>query len=182
MEPLVPTADDLFDRRLGAATERVRLFVRLRLGSALRSRFEPEDVLQETCAAALRARERYDDRGDEAFVKWVCRISETTIRSMAEREGAAKRTPPGECGRLSVILGIAGDSATGPVTAADRAERNERLARAMESLPDDEREALLGRFFLDRTFEEIGEAAGIGTTSARRLVGRATKRLGERLR
>jgi len=89
------------DRRLAAATDRVRLYVRIRLGATLRNRFEPEDVVQEACAAALRARERYDDRGDEAFVKWVCRIAETTIRSLAEREGAAKRTPSGRTSRRS---------------------------------------------------------------------------------
>jgi len=176
------TREDALGRRLAAAADRLRLFVRVRLGPGLRARHDPEDLVQETLAAALRARERYEDRGDGAFVRWLCRVAETTIRSVAEREGAAKRTPPGERERLSRILRLAGDDATGPATAAARAERDERLARALESLADDEREALVARFFLDRTFEEIGAAAGVSTTTARRLVGRATRSLGERLR
>ena len=174
--------DDALDRRIAAAAERVRLYVRVRLGPALRARFEPEDVVQEALAAALAVRDRFEDRGDGSLVRWLCRIAETTIRSLAEREGAAKRTPPGEAERLSRILRLVDDPGTGPATAAARAERNAALARALERLPEDERDAVLARFFRGLTFEETAREIGVGETTARRLVGRALRALGDDLR
>jgi RNA polymerase sigma-70 factor (ECF subfamily) len=172
--------DDAFARRLAVAAERVRLFVRVRLGPALRARHEPDDVLQETLAAAYRVRDRFEDRGPDSLVRWLCRIAETTIRALAEREGAAKRTPPGALTPIS--RAVLRDLATGPATAAARTERHERLAAAIETLPEDERQAVLGRFFRGLTFEEIADELDASTTTARRLVGRATRRLGEVLR
>ena len=182
MEKNAPDQTDDLGRRIASAADRVLLFVRVRLGPALRKKMEPEDVLQETYASALVALDGFEDRGDAALVMWHCRIAETTIRSLAEREGAAKRTPPGDRERLTRILDLVRDSVTGPATAAGRVERNERLARAMDDLDEDERRAVLLRFFLGRTFAEIGEEIEISTTAARRLVGRATKRLGGHLR
>jgi RNA polymerase sigma-70 factor (ECF subfamily) len=176
------TADVALDRRIAAAAERVRLFVRVRLGPALRARHEPEDVVQEALADALAGRDRFEDRGDGSLVRWLCRIAETTIRSLAEREGAAKRTPPGEAERLSRILRLVDDPATGPVTAADRAERHARLAASLEALPDDEREAVLARFFRGLTFAETADELGTSETTARRLVARGLRDLGEELR
>jgi RNA polymerase sigma factor (sigma-70 family) len=182
MERSASEHPDELGRRIASAADRVLLYIRVRLGPALRKKMEPEDVLQETYAAALAVLDRFEDRGDEFLVRWLCRIAETTIRSLAEREGAAKRTPPGDRERLTRILDLVRDSVTGPATAVGRSERNEKLARAMDDLPEDERRAILARFFLGRTFEEIGEEIDISTTAARRMVGRATKRLGGLLR
>lgn len=164
--------------RFAAAADRVLLYVRLRLGAALRKRHDPLDVLQETLLAAWRIRDRFEDRGPDSFVRWLCRIAETTIAALAEREGAAKRTPPGDAEPISRVLDRVRASATGPVTAAARAEEHERLAAAIDALPDDERAALLDRFFVGRTFAEIAARAGVPETTARRLVGRATRRVG----
>ena len=139
-------------------------------------------MLQGTYAAALPIQDRFEDRGDDSLVRWLCRIAETTIRAIAEREGAAKRTPPGEAQRLTRILDLVRDSVTGPVTAVDRADRHERLSRAMEELEEDERRAVLGRFFLGRTLEEVATDLDVSATAVRRLVGRATKRLGGLIR
>ena len=171
-----------FGPRIAAAADRVLLYIRIRLGPALRKKMEPEDVLQETYAAALDARDRFEDRGDEALVRWLCRIAETTICSLAEREGALKRTPPGDRERLTFVLDLVRDSITGPATAARQAEQSEKLARAMEDLPEEERRAVLARFFLGKTFTEISEEMALSVSAARRLVGRGTKRLGGLLR
>ncbi|MEN8148311.1 MAG: RpiB/LacA/LacB family sugar-phosphate isomerase, partial [Planctomycetota bacterium] len=93
-----------------AAAPRVLLYVRIRLGAVLRRKMEPEDVLQETYAAALAVLDRFEDRGDDFLVRWLCRIAETTIRAAAEREGAAKRTPPAEAQRLTRIPALVHDS------------------------------------------------------------------------
>jgi RNA polymerase sigma factor (sigma-70 family) len=79
--------------------------------------------------------------------------------------------------------GIAAPAATtGPATGAARREEHERLASAIEALEPEEREAILARYFADRTVDEIAASLGRSPTAVRRLLGRAVVRLGERLR
>jgi RNA polymerase sigma-70 factor (ECF subfamily) len=170
--------EDLFAR----SADRVLLFIRMRLGTKLAARMEPMDVLQDTWVEAQRGFDGFASRGRGSFTAWLCRIAENRIRALADHHGAAKRTPPGEPLPVSRVLERARADATGPVTAAARSEDRERLERALGGLEADEREALLMRHFLGRTFEEVAEALDLPPTTARRLVGRATARLGRILR
>ena len=51
----------------------------------------------------------------------------------------------------------------------------------MEELDEQERHAVLLRYFAAKTHEEIAEVLGRSATSVRRLLGRALKSLGQRL-
>ena len=62
------------DRLFARAADRLLLFVRLRLGPALRPRLEPNDVLQEVFAHAHRDFGRFEPAAgsdpDRSFVHW----------------------------------------------------------------------------------------------------------------
>ena len=122
-----------FDRLFALAAPRLRLYLRARMGSALRAVAEPEDVLQETWLAAHRALGGFEDRGPGSFTRWLCRIAENVLRGLADHHGAAKRTPAGEALGPEEAARWA-DTATGVATGAARAEERERLAVALESL------------------------------------------------
>lgn len=171
-----------FDRLFAGAADRLHLFVRARLGAALRARLEPWDVVQETYVDALAAFERFEPRGEGSFVRWLCCLAESRIRALADHHGALKRRPPGERVQLSEVLERARTSGTGPVTAADRAATRVRVERSLEALPDDERLALLLRHFQGRTIDEVAAHLGRSATSVRRLLARAQERLGALLR
>jgi RNA polymerase sigma factor (sigma-70 family) len=51
----------------------------------------------------------------------------------------------------------------------------------MDALHEDERQALLLRYFEERTLDDMAATLGTSPTSVRRLLGRAMARLGERL-
>lgn len=172
---------DAYDELFAQAAERLRLYLRVRLGAELRGHEETRDLLQETYLAAHRAFERFEDRGEGAFVRWLCRIAENQIRGRLDHHRAQKRRLPGELERATRVLDRVAAAATGPVTAAGRSERRERLAAAMAALPQDEREALLLRHFEGRELDEIAQTLGTSATSVRRLLGRATLRLADRL-
>jgi RNA polymerase sigma factor (sigma-70 family) len=72
----------------------------------------------------------------------------------------------------------AAGTATGPVTAAARNEANERLRAALQAIDVDERDVLLRRYFAAETLDEIATASGRSITAVRRLLARATTRLG----
>lgn len=166
--------DDLFTR----TAARLQFYLRVRLGSVLRGHEDSRDLLQETYLAAHRAFASFEDRGEGAFVRWLCRIAENQIRARADYHGAAIRKPPQQVERVSAVLDRITAGASGPATMADRDEQRSRLAEALTSLPHDERDALRMRHFEGREIAEIADALGTSETSARRLIGRATVRLG----
>jgi RNA polymerase sigma-70 factor (ECF subfamily) len=176
-----PTTPDAFDARFADAAERLHLFLRVRTGRALRAHEDSLDLLQETYLAARSAFGGFEDRGDGAFVRWLCRIAENCIRARADHHGAQKRRPPEELARLSEMLSRIATGTLGPATRAERQEQREKLAAALVELPRDEREAFVMRHFEGLELEVIAARIGASATSVRRLLGRATLRLGERL-
>lgn len=169
---------EAYDRLFALAFERARLFVRMRLGPALRTKLDSRDVLQEAYVEAHRAFERFEYRGPGSFTKWLCRIIENRIRGLADHHGAKKRTPPGGHAHASRILERLEASTAGPATRVARHDANERLLAGMDELADEQREVLLLRFFQDRTIDEIASLTGHSATTARRLLGRAAVALG----
>lgn len=167
-----------YDGLFALAADRARLFARLRLGRALREKLDVEDVIQEAYLEAHRAFPAFRYQGDGAFTRWLCRIIENRIRGLADHHGAKKRQAPQGFARVSRIEEQVAASRTGPQTAVLRGERRERLVAAMDRLEEAEREALLLRFFQDRTIDEIAHVLGKSPSAARRLLGRATLRLG----
>src|SRR6185295_7237782 len=121
----------------------------------------------------------FEWRGEDAFAHWICRLAENRLRGLADHHGAKKRSPSRGFVRASAVADAVRASQTGPGTAAERGERRDRLARAMERLDDDEREALLHRHFEDRPVAEIAALMGRSPSATTRLLGRATSRLGE---
>ncbi len=169
-----PAYDELFAR----AIERVLVFVRARLGPRLAGKLEPMDLLQETYAEAHKAFASFEYRGDGSFVRWLCRIAENQIRGQANHFGAAKRRSPGGVLPVTRVLERARTTATGPGTALGRVEDRDRLVEALAKLTEEERQAILLRFFQDRTIDEIATALETSASSARRILGRAVERLG----
>lgn len=173
---------EAYDRLFALTADRVLLYVRMRLGEGLRRELESMDVLQEAYAEALRSLGDFDRGDDGAFARWLCRIAENRIRDLADRHGAAKRRPPGGVRPVTEVLDRVRASGTGPVTCAARAEKRACLERAVGALGDEERQAILLRYFQDRTVEEMGEVMGKSPSAVRRLLGRAIARLGDELK
>ena len=172
---------EAYDQLFARAANRVQWFIRMRLGPRLRERLDSMDVLQESYVEAHRAFERFEYRDDDSFFHWLCRLVENRIRGLADHYGAQRRSP-GEVVPVSRVLDKLRASGAGPATLAAQSEQRERLAAAMAHLETEEREALLLRHFQERSVEEIGDLLGKSPSSVRRLLGRATVRLGARLK
>jgi RNA polymerase sigma factor (sigma-70 family) len=165
-----------------AAAERVLLYLRLRMGDALRRERESLDVLQEAFVVAQQnlASSEVEDLG--SYLTWLCRIAENRLLRHAQHDRAQKRRPPGEREAFSAVIDRLRDGQTGPQTAALREERRQRVIAALDTEPEDARRALLGRFFEGRTLDEIAAELGRSPTGVRRLLGESAIRLGSTLR
>jgi RNA polymerase sigma-70 factor (ECF subfamily) len=170
-----------YDRLFAVAADKVLFFIRMHLRSPLREEMDPLDVLQETYLEAHRSFVRFDHRGTGSFSRWLCRIAAHVLAGLADRAGASKRRPPGRRRSISRVLDTVVESGVDPGEIAARREEIERLEQAMAALDGDERRALLLRYFQEETIEAMAEILEMSPTAVRRLLGRATARLGERL-
>jgi RNA polymerase sigma-70 factor (ECF subfamily) len=176
---------DARDRLFARAADRLLLFVRLRLGPALRPRLEPSDVLQEVFAHAHRDFGHFDPATgsdpDRNFVHWLCALAENRIRDLAAFHRARRRDPAREARDVTVVLRDLQRSGHGPATSMVRREERDRLSGAIEALQDPDREVLLLRFFEGLPVDAIADRTGQSPSSVRRAIGRATVQLGKRL-
>ena len=166
-----------FDHLFARVTPRLRWYVGIRLGLGLRARIEPEDVLQETFAAAWTGLASFEDRGPGSFLRWMFTLAENQIRGLAVHHRAQRRDA-GRTRPADTALAMAADPHTGPCTRAARVERRLQVARAMAQLEDNEREVLLARLVEGRTVAETAQRLGRSESSTRRLLASSSARLG----
>jgi RNA polymerase sigma factor (sigma-70 family) len=123
---------------------------------------DADDAFQETFLAALRAYPRV--REDGRLDRWILRIA--SRKAIDHHRGSARRPIPVE----SVPEAAIED---------ERAEPDDRLWRAVGSLPPKQRVAVVLRHVLDRPYEEIAEVLASSEEAARANVSQATRRLRE---
>jgi len=159
-----------YERLFGLHVDRLRMFVRMRLGS-LREKIEPDDVLQDAYLAAHRAFDTFEYTDDGAFLRWMCRIVDNRLRDAHDFFTAAKRQE----------VAIPKSAPTGPVTALGRAENRAAVERALAQLSDEHREVLLLRYFEGLSAEEAGERMNRTAGAIRNLAARALVELSKHL-
>jgi RNA polymerase sigma-70 factor (ECF subfamily) len=160
-------------------------FIEHRLGPALRTKIEPDDVFQETSAEAVRSlpEARFENR--DPF-SWLCQIAERRIvdahrrffgsqKRNAARERAIDAAPAGEERGGLIELLVA--SMTSASQAFSRNQREQRLLSAMDSLPQEQREALRLRYVEGQSSKEIGARLGKSDGAVRVLLTRSLQRL-----
>jgi RNA polymerase sigma-70 factor (ECF subfamily) len=162
---------EAYNRLFALHMDRALFFIRARLGPRLREKLESQDVLQDAYLAAHRDFENFEYTDEGSFTRWLCRIIENRICDLGDYFGAHKRQ--------SVQLPRA--DPTGPVTALDRAEHRQKVARALDRLSDDHRQVLLLRYFEGLSAEQTAERMGRSAGAVRKLTARALLALGEEL-
>lgn len=109
-----------------------------------------EDLAQDVFCRAWEARERYDELGRERG--YLLRIADRLVRDNRRRK--REIAVDGETWR---VLEPSDDAAEPDVNLA-RTENEQQLAKALQSLNEPQRRALLLRFYGDLDFREIAEA------------------------
>jgi RNA polymerase sigma factor (sigma-70 family) len=153
-----------FERLYEAEAQNVYGFLAYRTGD----RALAEDLLADTFERALRSRRKYDARKGTQR-SWLYAIALNLLRDHARRAAAESRAVE----RVGVPEGV--PSGLGAV------EDREALRRAMETLAEEEREAIALRFGADMTVPEIAAVLGQPLTTVEGRVYRALRKLRERL-
>ena len=144
-----------------------------RIPSWMRTGFETADLVQETLLHAFRRVDQFEPRGNGAMRAYLRQALQNRIHNV--RRDAMRR--PLAASLDAVDLAV--DTAS-PLDELLSAEERARYLSALESLQPEEREAIVGRFELGYSFEQLSAALGKPTADAARMaVRRAVVRLSE---
>jgi RNA polymerase sigma-70 factor (ECF subfamily) len=162
-------------------------FIQRQMGARLRRKLEPEDVLQEVTAEAVRLLPQTDLEDREPF-GWLCQIAQRRIIDAHRRFFEAQKRDAGR----EVSLGSATDDSqrgelinllVATMTTASKAfsrnQREVRLLQALSTLPEDRRQVLHLRYVEGLPTKEIAERVGKTDGAVRVLLTRSLARLQE---
>ncbi len=159
------------------------------LGPALRSRVEPEDIVQEVIVSALASPQQFQVAGRDPF-RLLCQLAEQRIIDAHRHHvGALKRSLAREVSMETPIAGGDGPafiemliaSITSPSQAFSRDQKEFRLQQAMSELNREQQEILRLRFIEGLPTREIAERQGKSDGAIRVTLSRTLTQLQEML-
>ena len=177
--------DDLAN--LGELFQRYRepllRMLRRRIPASLTARIDPEDVLQEAFHLARRRYARFRAQTALGAYPWLYGVVRDCYLKQWHRHTRGCRNhlqdgPWPERSSLQLGLGLIARGGTPSESAAD-AEVRRRVLRAVQRLPEDDREVLAMRYWEGFAFREIGAVLGLSTEAARVRHARALLRFQE---
>jgi len=125
-----------------------------------------EDLVAETFEAAFKAHRGFDRRRASERT-WLYTIALNRLRDHVRRRGAEQRA----------LERVAAEPAPAADDPGHRLEDQDRLARALATLSDEERESIALRFGGELTLKEIAAALGEKMTTVEGRVYRALRKL-----
>ncbi len=130
-----------------------------------------EEVTQETFVKAWAAAERYD--GERDLAPWLATIARRTAYDVLRREGRRVQTVAGERPELERL----GDADPSAEQVAERRADAVEVRRAVDALPDDEREVVRRQHLVGQTHVQIAEELGVPVGTVKSRSHRAHRRL-----
>jgi RNA polymerase sigma-70 factor (ECF subfamily) len=144
-------------------------------------RAEAEDALQEVFLRVFRARERYEPTA--RFSTWLYRIATNYCLNAVKARRSDRWTSlhavdgDGE----AFLPEIASEREPAPEERAEQTELAEVVRRAVESLPESQRMAIVLNKYHGQSYQEVAEAMELSVMAVKSLLMRARVNLKERL-
>jgi len=138
-----------------------------RMDPALRARFEPEDVLQQVYMQVIREIDKYENRGEDSFLRWVTTILDNKlidarraayrqVRSIARELPAAGATTDSYWNLLDLVYAGTGT----PSQAVRKDEALGALLACVSGLGESHRQVLQLRFLEGLPVGEVARRLG----------------------
>ena len=183
---------DAWGALLAWQQERLRRVAEFRLDPRLRGRVDAADVVQEAFAAATARRAEFFGQSTQPLFLWLRWMLGNTLLELhrhhlgARMRDARREQPPGagpgadgdDHTRAALVAQLTA-GATGPATAAGRAEVKARLEEALGRMDPADREVVALRHYEQLTSAEAAQVLGIQERAAAKRYLRALERLRE---
>jgi len=175
--------------------ERLKSIAAFRLDPRLRGRIDAADVIQEAFIAATARRAEFFQQSTQSLFLWLRWVVGNTLLELhrhhlgaqmrdVKREVYSGRLADGasrDDGTRAALVEQLTGGATGPVTAARRAEVKARLDEALGQMDPIDREVLALRHYEQLTSAEAAQVLGIQERAGAKRYTRALERLREML-
>ena len=164
-------------------------FIDRRLGPALRSKIELDDLFQEVSAEAVRSLGEVDLKDRDPF-SWLCQVAERRIidahrryfgsqKRDAGREVSLNAAGAGASSSRPALINLLVASMTSASQAFSRNQKEIRLLAALEKLPPENREAIRLRYVEDMPSKDIAQRLGKTDGAVRVMLTRSLAKLQE---
>jgi RNA polymerase sigma-70 factor, ECF subfamily len=150
---------------------RLLSIIRLRMGPGIRPETDSRDILQATLLKSFERLEQFNGADGRSLMGWLARIAENEIRDQADRQGRQRRDKARE-EPLDPALPVTAHMRTA-VSQLIVDEETERLERAIATLEEAHREAILLRKLEELSYAEMAARLGRSEDACRMLVARA---------
>ncbi len=158
--------------------ERLLSVIYLRMGPNLRTRMDPEDILQDVAIEAINSWHSLSTPDNVSA--WLVTLARRKVaRILRDQVGVAARDPRRERAIKTDMPVV--DRRSGPVTAADRQDRLQLLEQALERLSEAHREVILLIRIEGLPAKEVADRMNRSENAIHLLLSRALKRLGQEL-
>ena len=161
----------------------LRILARRQLDSVMNARVDPSDVVQQTCLEAFR--DLVGFRGSEAgeLVAWLRRILENNVSQSIQRHIVTQKRSVSREQQLDdsqergqALASLPGDGSS-PSRRAMRGELAIRLAQEVESLPEDQCEAIRLRHLEGWSLAQLADHFGRSESAVAGLLKRGLRAL-----
>lgn len=160
------------------------LLARMQIGSKLRAKFDPSDVVQQTLLDAHRQREQFHGSTPAEMAGWLRRMLACNLTDVLRAFSRGKR----DVGRERSLHAALDESAvrieswlqaeqSSPSQKAERTEDVLRLVEALAELPEAQREAVVMHYWQGQTLAQVADQLGRTTPAAAGLLQRGLKSL-----
>ena len=148
---------------LGELLDRHRAYLRVlakrHVDGKLAVRVDASDLVQKTCLSVCRNFSKFDGTGVDEFIAWLCKIHRQNIQNEIRDHAVVQKRAVGREERINDEA--AGEmfsaSQSSPSQRAMQDERAVELARVLEKLPEDQREAVRLRHLEGWSLAQIAE-------------------------
>ncbi len=166
-----PGAREELYRRIMPRLER---FAHGRVPVSLRNVTDTQEIVQDTMVRSLDRLEAFVPRGEGAFLQYLGKIVVNRIRDHGRRSGRQK---PMEDENVYVS-----HREPSPVEHAVGSETFRRYQKALETLKDDQHQAVFLHVEMGYSHHDLAEALGRGSEAARKLLCRGLQNLAAQMR
>ncbi len=162
-------------------------FLHSRIGGHLAKKLEAEDILQDACLEAIRSLDKAP-LAEWDPLHWLFQVCERKIidahRKFFEsqkRNAAREASIPDDSEAAGGLANLLAASMTTPSSAFSRDQRQLRVLAAIDTLPEEQREALRLRYLVGLPSKEIAEKLGKTDGAVRVMLSRSLGKLQELL-
>lgn len=170
--------------RLAPFRPYLQMLARMAWDDRLQAKLDPSDVVQQTLVQAQRNRDQFQGATDAELAAWLRRIlanelAQTRRNYRQEKRDLARENSYDVLVEQSTmrLAGLPAGDDPSPSAQAEFNERALRIATAVESLSEGQREAVILHYFQDLTLPEVAARMGKSTTAVAGLVHRGVTTL-----